>query len=88
MALQQSHRERGFSLLEVLVAFSIFSVAIAIIYQIYAKGSTAAILAEEYATAVAIAESRLATATIIDEETAGEDRGTEQAKYQLRVPKL
>ena len=60
MARSQS----GFSLLEVLVAFSITAVTLGILYQVYAKGSTAAILAGEYAEAVSIAESKLAGAAV------------------------
>ena len=58
------HNNRGFSLIEILAAFSIAAVSLAIIFQIYAKGTTAAILGEEYARAIAIAESRLAQAGI------------------------
>ena len=54
-------RQAGFSLLEVLVAFSIFSVSLGIIFQIYSKGAQSARLADDYANAVMIAQSRLAT---------------------------
>lgn len=56
--------QSGFSLLEVLVAFSITAVTLGILYQVYARGSTAAILAGEYAEALSIAESKLAGAAV------------------------
>ena len=53
-------RQSGFTLLEVLVAFSITAMALGVVFQIFGKGSTALVLGDEYAEAVAIAESRLA----------------------------
>ncbi len=54
------NKQLGFSLLEVLVAFSIFAVSFGILLQIYSKGSSSARLADEYATAVVVAQSSLA----------------------------
>ncbi len=53
-------KQTGFSLLEVLVAFSIFAVSLGIIFQIYSKGAKSAILANDYADAIIIAQSQLA----------------------------
>ena len=50
---------RGFSLIEVLVAFSIASVSLTIIFQLYASGTTSAILGNEYSHALVIAQSRM-----------------------------
>lgn len=52
--------QSGFSLLEVLVAFSITAATLGILFQVYAKGTNAAGLAGDYAEALSIAESRLA----------------------------
>lgn len=52
-------RQMGFSLLEVLVAFSILAVSLGILFQIYNKGAYSARLADDYANAVTIAQSRL-----------------------------
>ena len=52
--------QSGFSLLEVLVAFSITAVTLGILFQVYAKGTNAAGLAGDYAEALSIAESKLA----------------------------
>ena len=60
MIMERTRASRGFSLLETLVAFSIATLALGVIFQIYAKGTTAVVRAGDYAHAVAIAESRLA----------------------------
>ncbi len=51
--------QSGFSLLEVLVAFSLFAVSFSILLQIYSKGTSSARLSDEYATAVIIAQSNM-----------------------------
>lgn len=77
--------QRGFSLIEILVAFSIAAVSLTVIFQIYAKGTTAAILGEEYAQAIAIAESRLAEAGGASGANAQELSGIENEKYNWRI---
>ena len=57
-------KQMGFSLLEVLVAFSILAVSLGILFQIYSKGAYSARLADEYANAVTIAQSRLSNVGI------------------------
>jgi len=57
-------QQMGFSLLEVLVAFSILAVSLGILFQIYSKGAYSARLADEYANAVTIAQSRLSNVGI------------------------
>lgn len=83
--MRHYHHNNGFTLLEVLVAFLIFSIAIAIIYQIYAKGTTATILAEEYTTAVSVAESQLAKTSIVDQMDVDEETGIEFEKYHWQI---
>ena len=77
--------QSGFSLLEVLVAFSITAVTLGILYQIYAKGSTAAILAGEYAEALSIAESKLAGAAVNGALPGFHFRGRSQDKYDWEI---
>ena len=81
MARSQS----GFSLLEVLVAFSITAVTLGILYQVYAKGSTAAILAGEYAEAVSIAESKLSGAAVNGALPGFHFLGRAQDKYDWEI---
>jgi general secretion pathway protein I len=75
----------GFSLLEVLVAFSIAAVSLGVLFQIYAKGTTAAILGEEYAQAIAIAESKLAALSVNEDLGSPEEQGRENDKYEWEV---
>ena len=80
-----AHSQSGFSLLEVLVAFSITAVTLGILYQVYAKGSTAAILAGEYAEALSIAESKLAGAAVNDASPGFHFQGRSQDKYDWEI---
>jgi len=73
--------ERGFTLLEVLVAFSIFTVSLGILFQIFSKGTRAAILSDEYTRAVFIAQSRLASSGIEGDLDDGEYSGKENSIY-------
>lgn len=52
--------QRGFSLLEVLVAFAILSIALGVLLQIFATGMRNVGLSEEYSQAALYAESILA----------------------------
>lgn len=54
-------KSRGFTLLEILVAFSIFTVSLGVLFQIFSKGTRAAMLGDEYSQAIIIAQSRLAS---------------------------
>jgi len=76
--------QSGFSLLEVLVAFSLFAVSFSILLQIYSKGTSSARLTDEYATAVIIAQSSMARIGI---ESFPEDGFIEetQGKYQISI---
>jgi len=75
----------GFSLLEVLVAFTITALALGVLFQIYAKGTLSAILGEEYAQAIAIAESKLAETGISESLDISERSGMENDKYNWTI---
>jgi general secretion pathway protein I len=59
----QSHSnlsQRGFSLLEILVAFTLFAMAMGVLMQIFSRGVNGASVADHYARATMYAESRQA----------------------------
>lgn len=55
-----SRASAGFSLIEVLVAFTLFAVAMGVLMQIFSRGVNGASLADHYAKAAMYAESKLA----------------------------
>lgn len=79
---------RGFSILEVLVAFSILALSLGVFYQIYSKGAHTTILGKEYTRATIIAQSRLNAFGIEDSPEASTGQGTEDDKYQWQVMSL
>jgi general secretion pathway protein I len=78
-------RSAGFSLIEILAAFSLAAVSIAIIFQIYASGTTAGILGDEYARALSVAESRLELIGTDDDLNTLITRGVENEKYHWEL---
>ena len=81
--LLQNHN-RGFTLLEVLVAFSITALALGVLYQIYTKGTTSVILGKEYSEAILIAESKLALLETEELECLSLS-GTEYDRYDWQI---
>jgi len=83
--MKNSIRQQGFSLLEILVAFSILALSLGIILNIFSTGLRTAIISEEYIQATAIAESLLAkTGTEFPlEET--NNQGIDNDKYHWRI---
>lgn len=66
---------RGMTLIEVLVAFVILSLTMAVIMQIFSGGMRNARLAESYSRAVFLAESKMAAVGSERVLVAGEDSG-------------
>jgi general secretion pathway protein I len=76
---------KGFSLLEILVAFSIMAVALTILLRIFGSGVNAAVVSEEYSIAVQIAESLMARVGVETPLEAGEMSGVEADLYEWQV---
>jgi general secretion pathway protein I len=70
-------RSRGYTLVEVLVAFMIMALALTVLLRIFSSGLRNVGVASDYAQAVLIGESRLATAGIDEALAPGETSGME-----------
>ena len=79
--------QRGFSLLEILVAFSILALSLGILMQIFSGSLRNADVALEQAQAVVMAQTLLAPAGVAATLTQSETTGTvaNRFRWQLRV---
>lgn len=79
--------DEGFSLLEILVAFTLLAVAMGVLMQIFSRGVNGASLADRYAKATMYAESKLATVGIEDElkESAAAGKFDDDFSWALTV---
>ena len=78
-------RRRGFTLLEVLVAFAVLAVALGVAFEIFATGLRGARSADALTRAVLIAESRLARVGVETELTPGESEGETDDGTRWRI---
>ena len=74
-------QQGGFSLLEILIAFSILAFSLGILLNIFSGGLRRTLVSEEYQQAVTIAQSILAKVGIEEELQEGEKQGEIQEKY-------
>ncbi|MGZ8187679.1 MAG: prepilin-type N-terminal cleavage/methylation domain-containing protein [Methylosarcina sp.] len=77
--------QSGFSLLEILVAFSILAIALGVLLNIFSSGVETAAVAEEYTSAVQIAETLMARAGVETPLQQGQNDGIENDKYRWLV---
>ncbi len=77
----QVNNHKGFSLLEILIAFSILAFSLGILLKIFSSGVDTATVAEDYTVAVQVAESLMAKTGIETPLQVGQDSGTENEKY-------
>ena len=75
-------RNRGYTLVEVLVAFLILALALTVLLRIFSGGLRSVSVSSDYAEAVMIAETRLAMAGLNERLIAGETSGMESGRFQ------
>lgn len=68
--------ERGFTLIEVIVAFAIVALAMSALFQIFSTGLRSSVVTENYNMAVLLADSKLAGIGIEEPLEAGDQSGT------------
>ncbi|MCK5828733.1 MAG: type II secretion system protein [Methylococcales bacterium] len=76
------YSQKGFSLLEILIAFSILALSLGVLLNIFSGGLRRAVISDEYQQAITIAQSILSKAGIEEELQDGETHGEELEKYQ------
>lgn len=81
----QVNKQNGFSLLEILIAFSILALSLGILLKIFSGGVNNAVVAEDYTAAIQIAESLMAETGVETPLQAGQDSGLENEKYHWQV---
>lgn len=77
--------ERGFSLLEVLVAFSILAISLGVLMQIFSGSLRNADITRDQAQAATLAQSLLAAAGVEGKLVAGEHAGVAEDKFRWSV---
>ena len=76
-------RSRGFTLIEVVVAFVLLTLVLATSFEIFTTGFARAALLEDESRALLIAQSRLAVAGVEENLKEGETRGeSEDRRFQ------
>lgn len=83
--MAQARHQRGFSLLEILVAFVLLALAMAVLMQIFSSSLNGATVADRYAKATMIAESKLAAAGVEEALKEGSSSGTYDDIYSWVV---
>ena len=72
----------GFSLLEVLVAFTILTLTLGVLWQIFSATAQRATVVQETHRAVMLAESKISELALTDLVRAGDDAGEVDATYR------
>ncbi|MEI6746015.1 MAG: prepilin-type N-terminal cleavage/methylation domain-containing protein [Methylococcaceae bacterium] len=79
------NNQRGFSLLEMLIAFSILAVSLGILLKIFSTGITTAQVADNYTMAAQIANNLIAKTGVETPLKISEELGIENDFYHWRV---
>lgn len=80
-----NNKQQGFSLLEILIAFSILALSLGILLKIFSAVVNTAIIAENYTTAVQISESLMAKTGIETPLQIGQTTGIENNIYHWQI---
>ena len=80
-----SHKQQGFSLLEILIAFSILAFSLGILLKIFSGGVNTAMVSEDYTVAVQIAEGLMARSGTEIPLVPSQESGLEHEKYEWGV---
>jgi general secretion pathway protein I len=78
-------RARGFTLIEVLVAFAILALALGVLLQVFSGGLENARVSEAYTTAGLLAESKLAALGAEEPLAEGQSTGRFDDRFRWRV---
>lgn len=78
-------RNRGFTLIEVLVAFAILAFTLAAAYGVFSDASRAVASGERYGEALALAEARIAEIDVAGPDEAWDGEGVFDGLYHWRV---
>lgn len=73
--------QRGFTLIEILVAFTIMAMVIGGLMRVFAGGLTAARHGETYSRAIELAQSKLAEVSVTDDFSQGSRSGLFDGEY-------
>jgi general secretion pathway protein I len=81
----QVSKQQGFSLLEILIAFSILALSLGILLKIFSAGVNTAVIAEDYTAATQIAQSLMAKTGLENPLQTDQASGLENEKYHWLV---
>lgn len=76
---------KGFSLVEVLAAFSILAMSLGVLLALFSGGLRNTGIAHEYSRAVTLAESKLAEVGVTEPLAPGERQGAFDGQYRWRT---
>ena len=77
--------QKGFSLLEVLVAFTVLALSLGVLFQLFSTAVRGVLQSEHYSKALIIAEARLALLGREEPLEQGEKTGVEGSIYRWRT---
>jgi len=80
--MRVNRQQRGFSLIEILVAFMILAMSLTVIFRIFSGGLRNVALSEDYARAVLVAESQLSAIGVSEPLERGVTSGVWDARFR------